>query len=86
MWLGNIAGLVLGMVLSGVLCDDVLEPMAASLSATPNAPAARLLDALVGLTPGAGMALLFGISHVLFIVFSLVFWRFRSLRALDNKE
>ncbi|MBR4887719.1 MAG: MFS transporter [Clostridia bacterium] len=78
--------LVLGMVLSGVLCDDVLEPMAASLSATPNAPAAQLLDALVGLTPGAGMALLFGISHVLFIVFSLVFWRFRSLRALDNAE
>ena len=78
--------LVLGMVLSGVLCADLLEPMVAGLSATPDAPAAKLIDLLVGLTPGAGMAILFGISHVLFIVFSRVFWRFRSLRALDDPE
>ena len=78
--------LVLGMVLSGVLCDDLLEPMAAGLSATPEAPAAQLLDALVGLTPGAGMALMFGLAHVLYIVFSLVFCRTRAMRALDDAD
>lgn len=76
--------LVLGMVLSGFLCDDLLEPMVETLSATPEAPAARLLDALVGLTPGGGMALLFGLSCLLFIVFSLVFCRTRAMRALDD--
>ncbi len=76
--------LVLGMVLSGFLCDDLLEPMAASLAASPEVPAARLLDALVGLTPGAGMALLFALSTVLFVVFSLVFCRTRAMRALDD--
>ena len=76
--------LVLGMVLSGVLCDDLLEPMVKTLSAAPNVPAARLLDALVGLTPGGGMALLFALSSLLFIVFSVVFCRTRAMRALDD--
>ena len=75
---------MLGMVLSGVLCDSLLEPAVAALTQTPQSPPARLLDALVGLTPGGGMALLFAVSSLLCIGFSVLFGRIPALQKLDE--
>ena len=76
--------LVLGMVLSGVLCDSLLEPAVAALAQAPQSLPAKLLDALVGLTPGGGMALLFAVSSLLCIGFSVLFGRIPALQKLDE--
>ncbi len=78
--------LVLGMVLSGVLCDSLLEPAVAVLAQTPQSMPARLLDTFVGLAPGGGMALLFAVSSLLCIGFSVLFWRIPSLQKLDEPD
>lgn len=78
-------GLVLGMVLSGVLTDHLLEPAVARLAGNPSAPVAWALNLLVGLTPGGGIALMFAVSSVLSILFSLWFCNRKALMDLDTR-
>lgn len=64
-----------GMLLAGTLADNVFEP-----GMMPGAALANIFGGLVGVGPGAGMALIFVITGILTVVVGLGAYNFRVIR------